>query len=180
MSLGCSFLSKGIHATISFGNASGLLDLHLTRDEPKIHYSVITVSHENFLILINHFTENIISYLPADKAELHATTLILPLSGTEHSNEQIVDDSLNLNLTNFYNSKTGKKLRIDGNSSELKNMVALLGDDFKQIWMKHLISVEEFEANERCTGLLIGNEQVSLLFTHEDESKPIQLKLDIR
>lgn len=43
---GNSFLSKGFHYTFSFGNRSGIFDLHLTNSRGE-HYTVLEISHQN-------------------------------------------------------------------------------------------------------------------------------------
>ncbi|NEM98083.1 hypothetical protein [Pontibacter burrus] len=43
---GYSFLSKGFHYTFSFGNKSGIFDLHLTNSKGE-HYTVLEISHQN-------------------------------------------------------------------------------------------------------------------------------------
>lgn len=43
---GNSVLSKGFHYTISFGNRSGIFDLHLTNEKGE-HYTVLEMSHQN-------------------------------------------------------------------------------------------------------------------------------------
>ena len=43
---GNSSLSKGFHYTFSFGNRSGIFDLHLTNGKGK-HYTIIKISHQN-------------------------------------------------------------------------------------------------------------------------------------
>lgn len=43
---GNSFLSKRFHYTFSFGNRSGVFDLHLTNSKGE-HYTVLEISHQN-------------------------------------------------------------------------------------------------------------------------------------
>ncbi|WP_205500880.1 hypothetical protein [Rufibacter psychrotolerans] len=50
---GNSFLSKGFHYTFSFGNRSGIFDLHLTNSKGE-HYTVLEISHQNIYEILPH------------------------------------------------------------------------------------------------------------------------------
>ena len=49
---GQSKKNQNHHNTISFGNKSGLFDLHLKNEKTGKHYTVITFSHQNFLEIL--------------------------------------------------------------------------------------------------------------------------------
>lgn len=56
---GNSAISKGYHYTFSFGNRSGVYDLHLTNKKGE-HYTVIKISHQNIYQILPELKSQII------------------------------------------------------------------------------------------------------------------------
>ena len=115
---GNSVLNKGFHYTFSFGNRSGVFDLHITNSKGE-HYTVIEMSHQN-----------IYEVLPNLLIKIKKS--IFDLSDFDENNYKI-EDSVIYKIEHFFDvtSELGaltKKNRviIDKNSQEFKNFVEKL------------------------------------------------------
>ena len=115
---GNSVLNKGFHYTFSFGNRSGVFDLHITNSKGE-HYTVIEMSHQNIYEILPNLLIKI-------------KKSIFDLSDFDENNYKI-EDSVIYKIEQFcdLNSELGaltKKNRIiiDKNSQEFKNFVEKL------------------------------------------------------
>ena len=55
---GNSALGKGFHYTVSFGNRSGIFDLHLTNSKGE-HYTVLEIPHQNIYEILPNLLDQI-------------------------------------------------------------------------------------------------------------------------
>lgn len=116
---GQSKKNQNHHYTISFGNKSGLFDLHLKNEKTGKYYTVITFSHQNFLEI-----------LPWLKNEIFNSVFDIENVSTA----QLIKDSFELfemsdlgDLTQEFGILTKtNKIQINQDSREFKEFVDLL------------------------------------------------------
>ncbi len=115
---GNSALSKGFHYTFSFGNRSGIFDLHLTNGKGE-HYTVLEITHQNVCEilpnLIAKIKESIFDLSDFDEDKIKTEDIVI--YKIEQFNE-ITSELENLTKKN--------RLIIDRDSKEFKSFVEKL------------------------------------------------------
>jgi hypothetical protein len=113
---GNSALSKKFHYTFSYGNRSGIFDLHLTNDKDE-HYTVLEISHQKiFEILPNliaKIKESVFDLSEFNEDKIEAEDLAI------YKIEQLDDITSELGTL-----MKRERLIIDKDSDEFKNFVA--------------------------------------------------------
>ncbi len=115
---GNSTLSKGFHYTFSFGNRSGIFDLHLTNSKGE-HYTVLEISHQN----VYEILPNLIAKIKKS---------IFDLSDFDDDNIKTKDtviykiEQFNEVTSELGNLTKKNRLIIDKDSNEFKSFVKTL------------------------------------------------------
>ncbi len=133
---GNSAISKGYHYTFSFGNRSGIFDLHLTNNKGE-HYTVIKISHQNINEILQELRCQIIKSFADissfDEYEYYQEKSVLYKIDKE---DDIVADLFVMTKKN--------KLIIDKDSLEFKSFVDI-------VRKKQTLNLTELYEAEKCS-----------------------------
>jgi hypothetical protein len=168
--IGTKFLHKDNHLTISFGNKSGYLDLHMTKnreEDEKKHLTILKIAHVNISYLLKYI--NVFAY-EILKHELHPfesywlaqnDARILPLQ-----NDGIdIDKSFDDHITNqIIGLRKGKKIIIDETTTEFYEMVSNLKGPFKKLFTDNYIDSSSFDSLGAGYGIVILRDDVKIYF----------------
>ena len=116
---GQSKKNQNHHHTISFGNKSGLFDLHLKNEKTGKYYTIITFSHQNFIEILPWLKNEIFNSILDIES---ASAPLLNIDSFELFEVSDLGD-----LTQEFGILTKKnKIQINQDSSEFKEFVDLL------------------------------------------------------
>lgn len=182
--IGGGFIHKNHHLTISFGNASGYLDLHLTRNltnNEKHHYPIISISHVDIIkifhavsfkvfdALFGEFTAFDLHWLVENDAK------IWPLRNRDFKINDIFEENINDGLLSL---KKGRKIVIDKSSDEFSKMVSTLNKQYNSEWKEYLYDPSILESLESGYGLILLKNEVKVYFRINLEGKYLNYHFD--
>lgn len=139
---GNSAISKGYHYTFSFGNRSGVFDLHLT-NKKREHYTVIKISHQNIYEILPELKHQIIKSF-ADLSSFDEEKYYKEKSVLYKINQG--DDI----VTDLFAMTKKNKLIIDKDSLEFKRFV----DKVREKQTLHLTELCEAKKHACFIGLV--------------------------
>lgn len=144
---GNSAISKGYHYTFSFGNRSGIFDLHLTNKKGE-HFTVIKISHQNVYEILPALVNQIIR-------SVAETSSINEYKYYENKSVLYIIDQEDDILADLFALTKKNKLVIDKDSLEFKSFV----DKLREKQTLKLTELSEAKKHSRFIGLVQSNNE---------------------
>jgi hypothetical protein len=163
---GFSKKNEDFHHTISFGNKSGIFDLHLTNQKTNKHFTVITISHEEVYRILPQLLNKI------ERSVLDLEKLETGLFDKEKSIFYKIIEYENL-IEEISKLKRKKKINIDKDSNEFK----ILSEQLIRNHKTEKISYSEILEMENFTGIAeLNTESLFIIKSQYLENNIYKLK----
>jgi hypothetical protein len=165
------FSDPNIHLTISYGIKSGIVDLHLTKNnknDQSDHYKILNISHLDLIKIFPILLNNLFNSFFENQRELDINWLKMnnfkafPLSGFEREYIKSIDANIDSFMKDLNNSK--RRFNINSDSEYFIEQSNNISNKFTSYYQDNQFSPEVITEIVDGYGLLISESEILLFY----------------